>query len=312
VSGAPRDELDEPLARSAGTAGALARELCAGAGDGGESCAWYHEAYPTLRLLGLAATPERHAAFYRAALGALAGRPGSARVLVSGAADTAMLAQVLRACRPQVLRASREPNARDAPLRIRVLDRCPTPLRLCRDYAEEIGVAIETQSLDLLSPAAREPAAEPFDLACTHSLLVLVPPQHRDALVAAWRALLRPGGRLVSTARIDPAPGPPRAGAEQADAFAARAREAAVALATTRREGSPDPDAVAALARRYAERLASWPVASERALAELLEAGGFAMERLEVTEVGGRVAAAAAGSGTARSARYAEFVALRR
>jgi SAM-dependent methyltransferase len=303
VSGAPRDELDEPLARSAGTARALARELCAGAGDGGESCAWYHEAYPTLRLLGLAATPERHAPFYRGALGALAERAGSARVLVSGAADTAMLAQVLRA------RRERNP---EAALRIRVLDRCATPLRLCRDYAEEIGAPIETQRLDLLSPVAGHPAAEPFDLACTHSLLVLVPPQNRDALVAAWRALLRPGGKLVSTARIDPAPGPPRAGAGQADAFAARAREAAVALATTGVEGAPDPDAAATLARRYAERLASWPVTSERALADLLEAGGFAVEHLEVTEVGGRLAGASAGSGTARSARYAEFVALRR
>jgi hypothetical protein len=141
---------------------------------------------------------------------------------------------------------------------------------------------------------------------------VLVPPPHRPALVSAWRALLRPGGRLVSTARIDPAPGPPRAGAEQAGAFAARAREAALSLAASGREGAPDPDAVEALARRYAERLASWPVESERALTRLLEAGGFVLERLEVREVGGRLAGASAGSGTARSARYAEFVALRR
>lgn len=302
---APRDDLEEPLVESAWTARQVAQELCEGGGEDGESCAWYHGAYPALRLLGVAATPERHAAFYRETLGTLAGRPDGGRVLVSGAADTALLAQVLRARREGAAAA-----AGAATLRLRVLDRCRTPLRLCRDYAERVGVPIETQQLDLLAPAAREPPAEPSDLACTHSLLVLVPPAQRAELVAAWRALLRPGGRLVSTARIDPAPGPPRASAEQAEAFAARVREAAGLAAPGASDA--DLDELAALARRYAERLASWPVASESALASLLEAGGFALERLQVADVGGRLPGASAGAGTARSARYAEFVAVRR
>jgi SAM-dependent methyltransferase len=284
----------------------VARDLCEGGGEGGESCAWYHGAYPALRLLGLAATPERHGAFYRETLGALAGRTDCGRVLVSGAADTALLAQVLRARRE----GAKASGAGGAPLRLCVLDRCRTPLRLCRDYAERVGVPIATQRLDLLAGAARELPAEPFDLACTHSLLVLVRPEQRAELVAAWRALLRPGGRLVSTARIDPAPGPPRASAEQADAFAARARDAAAAAAPG--AAAADVDELAALARRYAERLASWPIASQEELAGLLEAGGFALERLQVTEVGGSLPGASAGSGTARSARYAEFVAVHR
>lgn len=302
---APRDDLEEPLVESAWTARQVARELCEGGGEGGESCAWYHGTYPALRLLGLAATPERHAAFYRETLGALAVGPDGGRVLVSGAADTALLALVLRA-----RREGAEAAAGAAPLRLRVLDRCRTPLRLCRDYAERVGVPIETRQLDLLAPAAREPPAEPFDLACTHSLLVLVPPAQRAELVAAWRALLRPGGRVVSTVRLDPAPGPPRASAEQAEAFAARVRDAAAAAAP----GAADDDVeeLVTLARRYAERLASWPVASEGALASLLQAGGFALERLQVADVGGRLPGASASAGTARSARYAEFVAVRR
>ena len=284
----------------------MAGALCEGGGEGGESCAWYHEAYPALRLVGLAATPERHAAFYREALGAFAGRPGFARVLVSGAADTAMLAQLLRAHRAQ--RGS--PPGGGARLRIRVVDRCRTPLRLCLDYAAQLGLDLESQALDLLAPAARAPAAEPFDLACTHSLLVLVPPAKRGELVAAWRALLRPGGRLVSTARIDAAPRPPRATPEEAAAFGERARAAAAAA---RSDGAgPEPGELAALARRYAERLASWPVASEDELTGLLEAGGLSIERLDVVEVGGHLPGASAGSGTDRSARYAEFVAVRR
>jgi SAM-dependent methyltransferase len=304
VSSGPLDALEEPLVQNAGRARQLAGVLCEGGGEGGRSCAWYHGAYPALRLFGLAATPERHAGFYGAALGALAGRPEFARVLVSGAADTAMLAQVLRAA------ARRAAPAAGAapPLHIRVVDRCRTPLRLCHGYAAQAGAEIESATLDLLAPPAREPPAEPFDLACTHSLLALVPPPQRPALVAAWRALLRPGGRLVSTVRIDPAPRPPRATPEQAAAFAERARAAAAGAAPALRF---DPGELATLALRYAEGLASWPVASREELAGLLEAGGFALERLDVVEVGGRLPGASGGAGTDRSARYAEFVGVR-
>jgi SAM-dependent methyltransferase len=271
--------LGEDLVANARSALRLAPELCAG-------CDWYHGLYPVLRLLGLAATPARHAGFFGRAL---ADEDGAVRVLVSGAADTAMAS----------LAASALPRAA-----ITVLDRCPTPLALCREQAARGGVALETEACDLLAPA---PDAEPFDVACTHSLLGMVAPAERARAVASLAARLRPGGRLVSTNRIDPASPSHRYDPDSAARFRARVEAGAAALDAL----GIDAARVAALARRYTEEIASWPFASAQDLATTLEAGGFAVARLDVVEIAGVAAGQAAGAGTARAAAYAEFVAAR-
>jgi hypothetical protein len=230
-------------------------------------------------------------------LGARVGAPGCRRVLVSGAADTAMLALVLRATRARP--AARAPQ-------VAVVDRCRTPLSLCERYGARAGLDVEGRVLDLLAPAARAAPEAPFDLVCTHSLLALVPPGRRGDLVAAWRAQLRPGGVVVSTARLDSVASDGAAPAD-VEAFAERALAAARACATPL---GVEPGALAALARGYAARLASWPLATAEALAALLEAGGFALEELRCVEVAGALGRGAA-AGTHRSATYAEFVAVR-
>jgi hypothetical protein len=186
------------------------------------------------------------------------------------------------------------------------VDRCLTPLALCERYGARVRADVDGRVLDLLAPAGREAPATPYDLACTHSLLVLVPPERRGDLVAAWRAQLRPGGVVVSTVRIDPGGASPAPA--DAEAFAERALAAARACATP---VGVAPTALAALARGYAARLASWPLASSDALAALLDAGGFALEELRCVDVAGALGHGDA-AGTHRSATYAEFVAVRR
>lgn len=286
----------ENLAVSARTALAEAPEFCRAA-PGRDACDWYHGFYPLLRLLGVAASPERHARFYGEALAPLVS--GDARVLIPGAADAGMLRSVLA--------VRRTPGAH---ARIRVLDRCETPLRLCRGFAERWGTPIETERFDLLDTAAQADPEPCFDVACTHSLLAFFPPARRRAGIEACRARLRPGGKLVTTARIDPAASEAgtRFTGTAASAFAKRIRAAAAAC-----DAAPElaPGAVHALALDYAERMVSWPFTSARQVALDFEASGFAIDRLRVVDVPGRLAAGAAGGGTHQPATYAEFVASR-
>ena len=142
---------DEALEEAARLARDEAPSLCRADAAGG-TCAWHHGLWPTLRLLGLVTEPALHGEFLRGALAAVAGK--APRVLLSGAADHALLAQVLAAF------ASRT-------LRITVLDICETPLLLNRWYAGRAGVAIETCRSDILDYAA--PRA--FDAICTHAFL---------------------------------------------------------------------------------------------------------------------------------------------
>jgi hypothetical protein len=112
----------------------------------------------------------------------------------------------------------------------------------------------------------------------------------------------------VSTARIDATTSITRFDSDASARFCARVETGAASL---RPVLDLDPIRVAALARRYTERMESWPFASADALARTLEAGGLSIERLDVVTVGGGLGREAAGAGTDRAAVYAEFVATR-
>jgi len=285
----------EPLAENVALARELAPRLCAATADR-ESCAWYHGFYPALRMLGMAATPDRHAAFYADALGAAARSAPRLRVLIAGAADTAMLRTVWSAA----------PTAS-----VRLLDRCATPLALGRRFAARVARSIETEHTDLVAPdAQQQSAAPPCDVAVTHSLLVLLPPATRRIALEAIRARLRPGGVLISTARIDAAAD--AAGGRLApDAARALAERIVEAASAHRADSDIDAAWLRAAAHDYAERIEGWPLRSADELATLARESGFAVAQLSIAEVAGRLPAAGAGVGVDRSARYAEFVLAR-
>ena len=282
----PRVSVYEPLARIAPLARRLAESHCAG-------CAWYHGFWPTLRRLGMAASPDRHQDFFLDALGGLA-RAGHRGVLVSGAADSSMLAHVVEAWRAA---AAGRPD-------VTVLDRCPTPGVLCTWYAQRCGLEIATVVADVVDDAAA--ADEPFDVVCTHSFLSQFAPADRPRLIAAWHRLLRPGGAVVTTARLSP-PGtdePIRFTPAQVDAFGARAAVEAERLA------DEDPADVAAAARRYAERLVVHATFTVTEVAGLFGDGGFTVERLDQHHIGGALGAGS-GPATNQPATHLQIVARR-
>lgn len=283
--------VEEPLLASAPLARLVASTLCRG-------CEWYHGTWQYLRLLGLAAAPERHRAFFAEVLGSLARGGRHPAVLVTGAADYSMLAHVVA--------AYRQGGRTAADLNLGVVDRCATPVVLGAWFAGLSGTPLQTSVADVLDL----PPRAPVDVVCTHSFLSQFAPDRRPALVARWRGLLRPGGKAVTTTRISPsgAPGTVRFTPAQTHAYAERALVEARRLAPAL---DLEPPALADRARRYAENIAVHTVTSTDEVVRLLEDGGLRVEHLEVREVEGPATPGTWGPSTSQSASYAEIVARR-
>jgi SAM-dependent methyltransferase len=262
------NRFDEPLAISAPLALAAAKRLCRHAPLLGQSCLSFHGTWQYRRLFGLltSISNDQQHGFFHDALGALAVAGRHARVLITGAADYAMMALVLRAYRD-----------RKAKLDLTVLDCCETPLFLNRWYAERASHPLELSACDILEFES----PRPFDVICAHSFVNQFPPTSRPELIAKWRQLLRPGGKLVMINRIWPAAeeGPFSAKPERVKVFRAKMLRAA--------ERWPDltgatPEELAGYAADQMGRQIYLVNSLER-LCDLLADGGFAVERLETS-----------------------------
>ncbi|MEN3974550.1 class I SAM-dependent methyltransferase [Emcibacter sp. SYSU 3D8] len=229
-----------------------------------ESCAWYHGAWQTLRMLGLMSTSGVNAAHYAAELARSRHDPSFRRVLVTGSADYAML---------KLIADSRDPS--DAPLTYVVLDRCATPLRICEWYAQRHGLHLETLHQDVLDPL---PEAA-FDAVYTHAFMGNFDADDRQRLVRQWARVLRPGGRVVTVQRVrDDYPGDIVSFSDaEAEAFVARVAELAPALLPPAAAGLD----VVAMAREHARRFRALPVRSADRLRGLFEDARFRLDRFE-------------------------------
>jgi len=163
-------------------------------------------------------------------------------------------------------------GALGARAQITVVDRCETPLMLNRWYAARAGASIATARADILE--LRE--AQAYDAICTHSFLVLFSPEQRRALLARWRGLLRPGGKVVTVVRLREADDGDFTGFSpaQAQAFLAEVRACDARLAGE--------------AEVFASRVgrnASHP--TREALLGMFEDAGFRVEQISVAPVAG-------------------------
>ncbi|WP_193371263.1 class I SAM-dependent methyltransferase [Pelagibius marinus] len=291
------EEMSRVLAESLPLARQWSAELCWRDPESGESCAWYHGAWQTLRLLGIVTTLTQQSELYIEALRPLIAEGGYKRVFLSGSADYGLLSVVLEAFSNEA-----------ATPEITVVDRCETPLRLCRWYAERYGYAIETAQSDLQT--FRAPA--PYDLICVHSLLSCVPVQHHAEIVATWHSLLRPGGVLMmannlyigNTARES------RFTPEQISAYQERVAKAA--LTCPHPEALPSAEELQRMATAYAAEMSGSIISSREQLTGLLEDQGFS---LEVARFGNLVKDRnhqRSGAPTAGKREYAWIVARRR
>ena len=257
------EEMNRVLAESVPLARQWAEEMCWRDPAGGESCAWYHGAWQTLRLLGIVTTLTHHAPLYIEALRPLIAGGSHKRVFLSGSADYGLLSVVLDAF-------SQEGVVPD----ITLTDRCKTPLELCRWYAERYGYRIDTIQADL----GEVPLDRTFDLICVHSLLSCIPIERHGDIVATWARLLRPGGVLMmaNNLYLDAAETTSRFSADQIAAYRKRVAEAAQRCAHP--EALPPLAALEQMADDYASRSRGTVITTRHHLTDLLEAQGFAME----------------------------------
>ncbi|MCW5717975.1 MAG: class I SAM-dependent methyltransferase [Bauldia sp.] len=149
-------------------------------------CRDYHLTWPYLRAMGLnGAGPEFNLPLHVEMLGRVAAGRRDTRWLLAGSADAGVLAAV------QETIAALPPAGHD----ITVLDRCPTPLALCRDHAESTGLAITTVAADLMS---FDPPKS-FDVILGHQVVLFFRDEDRPALYRRLASWLAPSGRLCLT-----------------------------------------------------------------------------------------------------------------
>jgi SAM-dependent methyltransferase len=157
---------------------ALARHAFELANRRCDSCRDYHALRPYLRLAKIVDGPTAHGPAIAEHLDKLLARH-DCRVLLAGAGDAGTLAFVAS-------------TAAHGNYRVTVLDRCPTPLELCRNFAGRwnIPVEIRQQNLDALDDA------NSFDAIIGHAVLGFVAPDRRVDLIRRLGASLRDEGKL--------------------------------------------------------------------------------------------------------------------
>jgi SAM-dependent methyltransferase len=254
---------DEPLRESAPVAYRLAHQHCPAGPDG---CRDYHAMWQYFRQIGLLSTIGTNTDFLVATLRRLADADTCRRVLISATADYGMLAHLLHAYR----------LAGVAP-EVTVVDMCETPLALNRWYAERAGATIHTCRANVLEFRADAP----FDLVCTHSFLGRLTPEVRAGVVNKWHEVLRPGGRVVTVARVRygaPVAGVTRYEPEEIREFRARALELARAQ---QHELDLPAEFIAEAAEHYAVSKRSRGFGTTEALRALFEDHGFALENFD-------------------------------
>jgi SAM-dependent methyltransferase len=139
-----------------------------------------HALWPYLRLARATSAGSEEATSLLQSVLAEQIAAGRMDVLIAGAADTGALATV--ACAG----VGHQPN-------ILVLDRCETPLELCRRLAQRWSLPIATQHEDL--ECLDRPGH--FDIVFAYGTLHFIDPDRRIDVLSRMHRALRPGGRLV-------------------------------------------------------------------------------------------------------------------
>lgn len=253
---------DEPLEISAPIAWDLAARHCRHDPSTGTTCACNHGLWQFLRIMSMAGTAAKRRTFYQGAIADFIRINPAPRVLISGATDTAMLAQVSGAFQ----------QAGITPL-ISVVDVCETPLRLNQWYAGQQNLRIETVCSDILTYRS----TLPFDLICTDSFISRFPHAVWPRLATQWHALLAPGGWLLTTSRLRTATAPDciRFSPAQVEAFR---KEFMLEAAANHDCFGIEPAELADCAERYAQQQINYPLRSISEIGVMMSGAGLALD----------------------------------
>jgi hypothetical protein len=206
---------DENLSTMAAQAYDLASCLCG-------HCRTYHSIWP-YRRLALDAGQGGVRSVGQALAACIASN--ARRVLIAGTADTGSLATIARA-------------SAGHDIEITLVDRCPTPVELCRRFADRCALRFQSCICDLA-----ELDVQGFDVAFANSVLPFIPASKRIDVLVRLRQGLRPGGLLVLVYNAATSIASP----------AGRKSHADVMLAELDRKGIRLPDSVNAFRERICE-----------------------------------------------------------
>ena len=254
--------LEEPMLVSAPLAYQLAPILCRGSQIAEDDCSWYHSIWQYLRLFNMVSTPTWHADFYFNSLTSAVRGVASPRILISGTADYSMLAHAIWAL-----------GALTSASRITVVDLCETPLLLCKWYAKFVGAPVETVNTDIL----RFQPTELFDVIVTDAFLTRFSAAARLKIVQKWTTMLRPGGTIITTVRIEPRMGKDVVGSTKSEvgSFRRRAKSHAQKWSDFL---TLSPDQIANHAQIYAEKMVSHSCRSPDEIAAVFRASNLVPE----------------------------------
>lgn len=168
---------NEPLRELAGEAYEVAELRCG-------SCRDSHVLWPYIRMSRTSIGAEREGSALEPILSELLTeeRP---KILIAGSQDTGLLALVIRAT------SWLDPE-------LTVLDRCDTPLEMCRRLSTRWHRPIATLHQDLRDLDIRNR----FDLVLLHHTLQFVPRENRSGVLLNLARALRPAGCLVHSFNI--------------------------------------------------------------------------------------------------------------
>ena len=256
-------EISEPLEQSAGLALEWSRQYCEQARQGDAGCSWYHGSWQTLRLIGLFHSIRSDDDFFcRELQSAVAS--GARKFLVSGAADYALLVRIATAA-----------CAAGVNVKVTVLDRCATPLKLNKWYGAKAGVDVTTVRANILDYSPETA----FDVVCAHSFLCFFSPAGRQKLLKTWWDCLAPGGIVLTAQRVrqDDNTRLIRYGQAEVDQLAKKAQQLAGEV-----NGSINIDIGLAreLAHGYAKNHWTYCIRTSQGIKTLFEQQGFGLEHL--------------------------------
>lgn len=239
-----REKRVSLLGESASVMRAIAEARCAGSYVDSGSCRWYHGSWQYLRLTDSVSTPEWHNGFFVNGIRLGLKQVRNPSVLVSGTADYAMLAQVLDAV-----------DGTANPVRVVVLDACPTPLDICSWFVEKTkSQRIETRLEDIRSTSL---PSSSFDVIVTDAFLTRFSKADRQRVIDQWERILKPGGAVVTTIRVEKGPGLVKATNAEIERFVGGV------VKTSRERQLSTPEHMREIANTYAKTFLSQPVMDE-------------------------------------------------
>ncbi len=169
--------------------------------DEKNGCSWYHMAWQYLRILNCVSAPQWHGDFYAVEVMKEINKKDKLHILISGTADYSLLhILITTVVKCNVL------------VSIDILDKCQTPLELCKWYIDNIqaylteGEKINLQNNVTINYLCKDlfilDDIDKYDIICTDAFLTRFIHYEVPSVLQKWRQLLKDKGKIVTTVRI--------------------------------------------------------------------------------------------------------------